>query len=350
MSFSVTAKAENTRFADPPDPDNSTAILDWLAAQGGPNGPATNGTISVGGTFRIDGTYCRPVSLKAINVLQLLVHGATYDKSYWSGFGVSAKYDWPLFAAQRGYSTLAIDRLGHGANLQHPDAVEWLQMPLHIEIVHEIISSIQQGNSPLGHRFESIVYIGHSYGSGMGTAIASAHGKDLDALILTAHSARPFPAATQPLDADLASARDAMPRFHSLPPGYLTLRHEEVREHAFYAGAYDPSVSQHDFTVEDTVTPGELLVQSAGFTPATGFTAPVMVVTGEKDQILCNPAMGVCNDILNATRSLFPDSKAYNFYVVPDTGHDIVLHYSALKTFAVVHDWLDGIFDSRGKS
>src|SRR3569833_2567322 len=71
VSFSVTAKAENTRFADPPDPDNSTTILDWLAAQGGPNGPATNGTISIKNTNRNEKTKNRPVSLKAINVLQL---------------------------------------------------------------------------------------------------------------------------------------------------------------------------------------------------------------------------------------------------------------------------------------
>ena len=114
-----------------------------------------------------------------------------------------------------------------------------------------------------------------------------------------------------------------------------------MREAGFYGGNYDPGVARRDFNTEDSVTPGELLVQSAGFTAAVGFQNPVMVVTGTEDRPLCNRAVGSCEDILNATGALFPDSRSYDYYAVPETGHDVNLHYEAPKVMRKVHDWLD---------
>lgn len=124
----------------------------------------------------------------------------------------------------------------------------------------------------------------------------------------------------------------------------MVLRDESVRESAFYAGAYDPGLVRLDYTLSDTVTPGELLVSAPGFTPAVGFTNPALVVTGAEDASLCNTKTGkTCEEILNSTRVLFPDSKRYGFYAPADTGHDIVLHFTAPRTFAAVHGWLDKV-------
>lgn len=33
------------------------------------------------------------------------------------------------------------------------------------------------------------------------------------------------------------------------------------------------------------------------------------------------------------------------FFVVPDSGHCLTLHYSAPLAFEVVHNWLDKVFE-----
>ncbi|KAH8899975.1 alpha/beta-hydrolase [Thozetella sp. PMI_491] len=305
--------------------------------------PPTNGTVFVGGSFNINGIFCSPRGPNPRGVLEILVHGLTYNKSYWDGFGTAKTYDWPLFATSRGYHTLAIDRLGHGESTEHLDGVEGLQLPLHLELIHQLISSVRHGPNPLGRNFGTIVYVGHSYGSVLATAHVGKYPNDVDVLVPTGHSTVPYPPTLITLTGDLGAAR-VFPRFAALPPSYLVIRDESAREAGFYMGSYDPQLAQLDFSRSDTMTPGELIVQSAGLSPVPGFKGPVLVVTGAEDAILCNPKTGrSCDDILNETAKLYPGSRLYNFYAVPKTGHDIVLHSTAPETFARVHDWLDDV-------
>ncbi len=178
----------------------------------------------------------------------------------------------------------------------------------------------------------------------IGVSLAGKYTDDIDILVPTGHSTTIYVPATVALDDDVAPARDLFPKFAKLPPGYLALCDESVREAAFYSGGYDPSLAQLDFANSAAMAVGELLIQSPGFTPAVGFLNPVLVVTGAEDAVLCNPKTGKpCDQILNETRTLFPDSREYGFYAPPNTGHDVVLHFSAPETFAVVHEWLDAV-------
>ncbi len=346
VSFLITTSAQNVNFATPPDPTNGTAIIAWYQeAAGDPSSAPTDGTNTVGGTFHIAGTYCQPRG-RVRNVIQVLIHGATYSKSYWTGLGLADEYNWPRFAARRGYATLSIDRVGHGGSTPHLDPVQGEQVNIHTEVVHKIITSIKGvvGN-PLGRRFHQVIVVGHSYGTTVGTALAAAHGGDIDAYVATGFSTTLDIPTSVTLALDVADAKTFLPlRFGALPPGYMVFQHESVRENAFYAGAYDPAVASYDFSVQETTTPGELLVQGVAFAPVVGFTAPVMVVTGAEDHIYCNPNQGDCNTLLAASSFVFPDTVNYAYYAPPSTGHDIVLHYSAPTTFTVVHNWLDGIF------
>ncbi|KAH8886623.1 alpha/beta-hydrolase [Thozetella sp. PMI_491] len=293
----------------------------------------TNGTITVGGTFHINGIYCRPPPHIARGSLQILVHGLLYDKSYWHGM-----YNWSHFATSQGYHTLAIDRLGHGQSIEHPDAVEVLQLSLHVETIHQVVASIRD-DTALGVTFDSIVYVGHSYGTGAGVALAAKYPQDIDILVATGFSNSLYAPAFAPVFQDLVPARDLSPRFAGLLPGYLSTQNESIREAAFYAGAYDPAIAHLDYTLADTIVPGEILTLSVPLT--RGFTGPVLVVTGADDAGACNPKTGLtCEDILKTTGPLFPNST-YRFYAPPDTGHDLNFHFSAPKTFQVVHDWLD---------
>jgi hypothetical protein len=146
VAFQVSVTAQNTKFAYPPDPNNETAILAFFANS---TANAPDGTQTVGGTYTIHGTYCAPLA-GARNALQILVHGTTYNKTYWTGFGIAETYDYPGYASSQGYHTLAIDRLGHGDNTQHPDPVNYLQAPLHLAVIHQIITSVRAKSSILG--------------------------------------------------------------------------------------------------------------------------------------------------------------------------------------------------------
>ncbi len=351
VSFEVPATAQNPKFVNPPDAENGTAVVEWLQqALADPSTAPINGTITVSGTFYISGTYCRPPG-KALDVIQLLLHGVTYTRSYWTGLGgvESDIYNWPLFAARQGYATLNIDRLGHGeSNHQYPDSVEGLSEFLHVEIVHGIIAALRKPNNPLGRAFKRVVLVGHSNGSSIGVLLVAKYKTAVDAFVATAFSIKFDPKASPSVSGDFVPASKFFPsRFASVPPGYITLQHESVRQSGFYFGGYDPAIPPYDFATQDTLSVGEAY-GAPGPSPIPGFKAPVMVVNGAEDQALCNPEVGVCDAILNATGIIFPDSVDYSYYAAPNTGHDVALHYSAPKTFAVIHDWLDSHFGSWG--
>jgi pimeloyl-ACP methyl ester carboxylesterase len=339
VTFQVDATAENTKFIAAPDPNNETAILAFFS-NATANG--ADGTQTAGGHFTIHGTYCSP-ALPCRNVLQILIHGTTYNKTYWTGFNLGKTYDYPAFANAHGYHTLALDRLGHGDNIQHPDPIIYVQAPLHLEIIHQIITSIRTGHSSLNKVFDKIVYVGHSYGSLLGTGLAALHPSDSDAVVLTGAGTAYAPTAIA-LVSDIASARDVFPRFASLVAGYLTLQHEATIQATFFSGAYDPNVPAVNFAFEDTVTPGELLVNEYATTPAVGFENPVLLINGMNDSLLCNANVGPCVQILEGYRSLFPNASRFDTYSPPETGHDVNLHFSAPKTNAVIHNWLNQFF------
>jgi hypothetical protein len=62
--------------------------------------------------------------------LQILVHGATYDHRYWDWPLDPEQYSYVEWATERGYATLAIDRVGCGAGqLPGPGRADAQQRP-----------------------------------------------------------------------------------------------------------------------------------------------------------------------------------------------------------------------------
>ncbi|KAK3392909.1 hypothetical protein B0H63DRAFT_3093 [Podospora didyma] len=349
VSFKVSTTSQNVKFAFPPDPNNETQILEFNRRSLTLTGNPQNGTQLISGTFNIDGVYCRPpptgVRARDDDVLEILVHGITYNKSLWSGLGLGARYDWHAGANARGYHTLAIDRLTHGTNPQHPEPLDVVQGQLHVEIVHEIIMAIRNNtrNNALDRGFSKIVYVGHSFGSQIGQTLGHLHPNDADVSVLTGYSA--FPIITTFDNISFESAATFRPRhFHGQPLGNIVTPIEAQRTGAFYAGAFDPAVAHADFLAEDTVTIGEIaalitMISSGG----GGYRKPVLVVTGVEDAIFCTPPAAVCASILAATKAIFPLASIYEFIMPESTGHTLSLHYSAPETLKGVHDFLDRV-------
>ena len=70
--------------------------------------------------YRIGGTLCTKPGSNA-QALQLLLHGASYDRSYWDLPFQPARYSYARHARAAGFATLVIDHIGaetsHGASL-----------------------------------------------------------------------------------------------------------------------------------------------------------------------------------------------------------------------------------------
>ena len=274
------------------------------------------------------------------------MHGISYNKSVWSGLGLGNTYNWQSYASSQGYATVAIDQLGHGTNPQHLDPLNMVQGWLHIQIIHQLIHTIRtNAKNPFGGIFDTVVYASHSYAGWLGTGLANAYPKDVDALVLKGFSAsvnlKPF-AATQLESASLLNPT----RFPGLQLGYITVEQECQRTALFYAGAFSQAVAALDYAFEDTWTIGE--TGNIGFVvPPTSYTGSLYLATGVEDVLFCKTPVTTCEAILNGTRQLFPAVTRFGYVAVPKTGHTLMLHDTAQQTFADVHTFFDTTLSCR---
>ncbi|CCC06075.1 hypothetical protein SMACR_00292 [Sordaria macrospora] len=383
LSFTLTATASHLSLASPPDPSNATAIL-AMVNQSWDGTLVTNGTQRVGGTYTLRAIYCQPVPASVHpkshkngkengDVLQILLHGATYSKTMWSGFGFGYPYDWHSFATSQGYHTLAIDRLSHGENDPRGiDPLRDVQMGLQTELLHELISlvkakpkpnpnpnsrskskSTSPKNNPLKRTFNKIVLVGHSLGSYLSVSLARSYPRDASALVLTGYSSK---LNTQHVSsAPWAPAPFVFPdRFpadkylHNLE--FLTVATLEGRTKGFYdnvtdaAGkpyAYDPELARTDYLYADANTLGEVVSLGDWGVGPEEFRGAVLVATGQRDWVCCSPPEEECVKRLEETGKTFSRAKRYEFWAPEGTGHDLTLSYSAGKTLEVVHKFLE---------
>ncbi|KAK4140159.1 putative cardiolipin-specific deacylase, mitochondrial [Dichotomopilus funicola] len=344
VTFNVPiTNSQNVAFASPPDPNDTAAIVGFMRDVWNGNKPASTGAFPVSDTFIIKGTYCVPKGSQTPKGLEVLVHGITYNKTMWAGQGFE-KYNWHAAATARGYASLALDRLGHGDNPQRPDPLNVVQPQLQIDIMHEIFEAIRDVASPvngLGQAYSKLVFVGHSWGSYLGAAMATQYPNDADALVLTGYSN--YFDFSDVINADWASAADFDPaRFDpSLPKGYVTITKQPQRTASFFAGNFDPAIPDIDFEGEDTLTSGEIGALPAILGPVAGYTGPVLVVTAVEDAFFCQAPKATCESHLDSTESSFPDASSYDYFAPQNTGHDLTLHYTAQDTFELVHQWLD---------
>jgi pimeloyl-ACP methyl ester carboxylesterase len=112
--------------------------------------------------------------------LQVLVHGATYDHRSWDWPLDPERYSYLEWATERGYATLAIDRVGCGASSKPPGRQSTLAAQA--RVLHDIVTAARGG--ALGTKFGRVVLVGHSMGSALSVAEASEY-RDVDAVVLT---------------------------------------------------------------------------------------------------------------------------------------------------------------------
>ncbi|KAI0404081.1 alpha/beta-hydrolase [Xylaria palmicola] len=375
--FTLAATAAN-RVADHPPGDlfSDPAAVDAFLGQ-----PVAYWNVS--GTFRLYGQLCRPARWwprrAAPPRLQLLVHGSTYNHTYWSALREPddgedddhGALSWVRAATRRGYWTLAIDRLGQGRS-SRPDPVAAVQDPLQTELLHLLVRRIRDDDA-LGIGFRpknregsgdgaggTLIYVGHSFGSGLGVHLAAAHPDDVDGLVLTGIATvrgNPQPGSFLARWAPAAAAfPDRFPR--DLPRGYLASTNRTGREGLYWGprNTFDAALLERDWAGQGTHPLGEVLTVGEYLArPAGEFRRPVLVADGDADAIFCSELgsrdlgpvgcrPGADGEVGRA-RTWFPGVPAELFatYLQPDAGHDHLLHRTGDQLISHAHEWMASV-------
>ncbi len=270
--------------------------------------------------------------------VQLLVHGATYNRSYWDFPYQQPLYSYVEAAALSGYATFNLDRIGAGASDRPPSAA--VTVDSNAWVIHQVVQALRSGAVQSEH-FRKVILVGHSFGSTMVVAAASQFPGDANGVILSGflHNQNPAaqaPASIWPVQLD--------PQFagQPYPLGYLTTR-PGTRAAIFYSlQTADPNAIALDEQTKDTVTDATLAGAPRNLSlESLGIRVPVLVVVGELDDIFCGGLVN-CSDsaaVHTHESRYFSPEACLQTAVIPQTGHVLALHSTAPLTSAHALLW-----------
>jgi pimeloyl-ACP methyl ester carboxylesterase len=297
--------------------------------------------------YTITGELCAtPSELTDGETIQLMIHGASYNHSYWD-FGTvdGIGYSYARDLAAAGFPTFAFDEVGAGASSRPPSSMITIEAAAYV--AHQLVQDLQHGLIG-GVRFAKVILVGHSLGSGTAETEAATY-RDVAGVIVTgdAHSNTSFVNQVV-VPQDFYPAMDD-PKFagSGLDSGYITTR-PGTRGPVFYTpGGSDPNViaaddndtpfTQQTFSAEagkDAVSGTEL----AGVFPLLTSTytkqinAPVLTIIGSEDKLLCGAQEnGTSYDCSSGTAIAGEEAPYWSAAAqlracsVPRSGHDISL-------------------------
>jgi len=289
-------------------------------------------------TYELVGELCWRGS-KTDKPVQVLVHGATYDRSYWDFPFKPWRHSYTRFATRKGYVTFAYDRLGSGESDKPLGVLVNLDHSAYVN--SQVVAALRAGD--LGPSYDTVVQVGHSFGSLISvTAAATYH--DVDAVVLTGFAHQ----ATEQANAGTqASVYPALldPKFAGVitDDTYFTTI-PGTRPGLFFSDLVESEVLDLDEQLKDLLTLGLVLDIPRHFsTESQAIDVPVFMITGDQDFIYCGEQVD-CAD--PATYQAYEEG----FYTAPVTteivgaaGHSLNLHKNARKTYRSIDDWLDDI-------
>ena len=292
--------------------------------------------------YSIYGELCHPQGGPS-NVIQILVHGYTYDHEYWSAPGFGDQYDYVKAANEAGYTTLAIDRIGSAGQSSRPLA-SLVTLQAGAVSLHDVIAAARSGGVP-GGPYETVLSVGHSLGSAVAWIEASLY-NDADGIIASGFGhlfgniqgllLHTLPAV---LDSRLAP-------LVGLDLGYLTTTPGARTGLFFRTATSDPAVIAADEVSKGLGTAGEIALLATYEISTLTITAPTLLVMGEYDGFFClqagNGGLDNCasDETLYASERLFfPLASDFEAWVQEGAGHNNNLHVNASDWFAKANDW-----------
>ncbi|KAJ7140036.1 Alpha/Beta hydrolase protein [Mycena crocata] len=313
------------------------ARRDSSSAFNGIAGPST-----VVGDFDISARFCTPnQATKLSQTVLVMTHGLGADKTYWDPtFAEAEKYSLVHAALEAGYSVFHYDRLGTGQSTK-ADPHNVVQFTIQVEILASLTRLLLGPSSPqtLNVSLSSAVHFGHSYGSYITAALASAYPELTAGISLSGYSGvlDYFNILIAGWQSRVASLLDPV-RWGHLQPGYVTpvdLYADTYLE--FKSPFFDHAVAEWGASVKSPYAIGELA--TLGQTPydTSSFNKPVQVFQGRYDLSACG---GNCDGVLDRTALLWPKADPLNISGTFPAGHSVNLHYNATEAFAVMLDFV----------
>jgi pimeloyl-ACP methyl ester carboxylesterase len=281
--------------------------------------------------------------------VQVLVHGLTYDHTYWDFPVQPETYSYVRAATAAGYATFAIDRIGVGQS-ERPGNPAALTTGAAAHVLHQLVQDLRAGRVG-GVSFSRVITVGHSFGSQAVAAEASDHG-DVDAVVLTGSLHQ---ASTQAFTVVLPTFHPATldPKFTGtgVPLGYLTTM-PGTRGASFHGLTTSPDIVAADETLKQTATEGEIATIDNGSLRTDGIDVPVLIAVGQLDVLYCD-ALAPCTDaatVAGRERSHFGARTCLETFVLPTAGHSINLHPAAPNWQAAAADWAHRRIGTKGRA
>lgn len=285
------------------------------------------------GEVRIEGDYCQPRS-GPVHTVQVLTHGATYDRRYWQAPSGPSGSDPVRQLVKPGLAVFNYDRLGSGQS-DHPPSLS-VTVDRHADVLHGVITNLREGTIG-GGEHTRVVSIGHSLGS-IVAATEAAIFQDVDALVLTGFSHTPseeaqarFAAALQPAALDLA--------FSDLDAGYFTTR-PGSREGLFYPPGATAEYIAYDDATKGVVAAGEFAGPTFGDL-SEDIACPVLILAGALDPFACDDTSCASSwTLAEQERAFFTMSPRVDAMVLLGRGHALTGGARVGRWIGRLHAWL----------
>ncbi|MFF5448608.1 alpha/beta fold hydrolase [Streptomyces sp. NPDC012888] len=282
---------------------------------------------------RIAGTLCTPRGKRATTA-QLLLHGGTYDRDYWTVRGRTGGPSYAEAAAQAGHAALAFDRLGTGDS-SAPHSSRFT------DSTHELVT-LRLIRELRDRGYRKVVLVGHSFGATVARMVAVKHPDAVDGLVLTGEGAPPNMAAFEEMGRMyVPAAQHPLLARRGLDEGYLALRTGGKAKWFYDHRTTEPYVLLRDeLTTEPDVYPAD---------PAYGdislnqrIRVPVLVVVGQDDKLICGGQGADCSSsaaLRESAAPLYGAQARLEALAVPATGHVLNMHRTAPMWYAYAQDW-----------
>jgi pimeloyl-ACP methyl ester carboxylesterase len=293
-------------------------------------------------TDSVGGTLCDPdFPIRERKSVELLVHGASYDRTYWDWPTDSPLFSYVDRAHLFGRSTFAIDRLGSGVS-SRPNAA-LLDVASTSWVLHQVVSTLRA--APFS--FADVTSTGHSIGSEMVNAEAAVY-HDVDRVVLSGFLHR----QGQGVPLALTSVYPALldPKFAGVvtDPNYLTTIPGTRAAIFFDVATTLPAVLSEDEILKDVLSGPELgdalghISTPAPANESQSIDVPVLIIVGQEDALFCGAGLD-CTDTAAVHAfevPYFSGAPSLTVRTVPKTGHCLALHDSVDLSFALINTWI----------
>lgn len=286
----------------------------------------------------VSSTLCYPFKPDRSRTLDVLLHGASYDRTYWDSAFDYPQYSYVERTLQAGRAVFYYDRLGVGKSTPLPSTS--VTMDADAYVAHQIIQHFK----PI---FPTVDLIGHSYGARIAVLETSQY-NDATRLIVTDNLHGVVgPAIVNNELVDYPANQDPLFAGQNLDDGWITDLPGE-RGAFYYLPGADPNEIAYDDAHRAIVSQTEFdQGQAIGRVPAGSnvtnkITRPVLLVVGQEDALYCGLALDCTNptNVLNNEKPYYTSAASLDARTIPNTGHDIALHLSAQDSFNTINAWI----------